>query len=63
MRRIASILAVAASVCCCPARAERANVFFIHGVNVSPQGARAWASEMFKRLWQAGADMNFIPVS
>ena len=34
------------------ARAEKANVFFIHGVNESEQDARAWAAEMFKRLWQ-----------
>jgi len=34
------------------ARAEKANVFFIHGANVSEQDARAWAVEMFKRLWQ-----------
>ena len=33
--------------------AEKANVFFIHGANVSEQDARAWASEMFKRLWRA----------
>ena len=33
-------------------RAEKANVFFIHGANVSEQDARARAAEMFKRLWQ-----------
>lgn len=33
-------------------RAEKANVFFIHGANVSEQDARALASEMFKRMWQ-----------
>lgn len=42
--------------------AEKANVFFIHGANVSERDARAWAAEMFKRLWQAGADMEFHPV-
>ena len=46
-----------------PLAAERANVFFIHGANVSEQNARAWASEMFKRLWQAGANMEFHPVA
>ena len=34
------------------ASAEKANVFFIHGANMSEQDARAWAAEMFKRLWQ-----------
>ncbi len=44
------------------AHAEKASVFFIHGANVSEQDAQAWAAEMFKRLWQAGADMEFFPV-
>lgn len=44
-------------------RAEKANVFFIHGANVSEQEARVWAAEMFKRLWQAGANMEFYPVA
>ena len=44
-------------------RAEKANVFFIHGANVNLEEERAWAAEMFKRLWQAGAQMNFLPVS
>ena len=39
--------------------AEKTHVFFIHGANVSEQDARAWAAEMFKRLWQAGANMEF----
>ena len=43
--------------------AEKANVFFIHGANVSEQDARAWASEMFKRLWQVGANMEFYPIA
>ena len=46
-----------------PLVAEKDNVFFIHGANVSEQNARAWASEMFKRLWQAGANMEFHPVA
>ena len=46
-----------------PLAAEKANVFFIHGANVSEQNARVWASEMFKRLWQAGANMEFLPVA
>ena len=44
------------------ARAEKANVFFVHGANVSEQDGRAWAASMFKSLWQAGADMEFYPV-
>ncbi len=52
-RRIAATLvAFAAVLLPLAARAEKANVFFIHGANVSEQDARAWASEMFKRLWQ-----------
>ena len=43
--------------------AEKANVFFIHGANVNEQNARAWASEIFKRLWQSGANMEFYPVA
>ena len=52
-RRIAAtLLAFAAVLPPLAARAEKANVFFIHGVNESEQDARAWAAEMFKRLWQ-----------
>ena len=46
-----------------PLAAEKANVFFIHGANVNEQNARAWASEIFKRLWQSGANMEFYPVA
>lgn len=44
-----------------PASADgnRPHVFFIHGANVSEDGARAWGAEMFKRLWQSGADMDY----
>lgn len=45
------------------ANAEKTNVFFVHGANVSEQDARAWASEMFKRLWQSGAQMEFYPIA
>jgi hypothetical protein len=52
-RRIAGfLLAFAAVLLPFAACEEKANVFFIHGTNVSEQGARAWAAEMFKRLWQ-----------
>ncbi len=44
-------------------RAEKTSVFFVHGANVGEQDARVWASEMFKRLWQAGAQMEFCPVA
>ena len=43
--------------------AEKTNVFFIHGANVSEQDARAWAVVMFKGLYQAGANMEFYPVA
>lgn len=63
-RRIAGTLfAFAAILSPFTVRAEKANVFFIHGANVSEQDARAWAAEMFKRLWQAGANMEFHPVA
>lgn len=42
---------------------EPADVFFVHGANVSERDAQAWSSEMFKRLWQAGANMRFHPVA
>ena len=59
-RRIAAaLLAFAAVLLPFAARAEKANVFFIHGANVSEQDVRAWAAEMFKRLWQAEANMEF----
>ena len=44
-RRIAATLfAFAAVLSPFAARAEKANVFFIHGANVSEQDARAWAA-------------------
>lgn len=43
--------------------AEKTNVFFVHGANVSEQDARAWASQIFKRLWQSGAQMEFYPIA
>lgn len=63
--RLLGLLAVALLAVETPlaVRAEKANVFFIHGANVSENDARAWASEMFKRLWQAGANMEFYPVA
>ena len=52
-RRIAAtLLAFAAALPPFAARAEKANVFFIHGANMSEQDARAWAVEMSNRLWQ-----------
>lgn len=32
------------------------DVFFTHWFNVSAEDARAWGSEVFKRLWQSGSD-------
>ena len=46
-----------------PSFAEKSNVFFIHGANVSEDEARVWADQMFKRLWQVGAQMEFIPIA
>ena len=44
------------------AETERTNVFFIHGVNCDLEAGMSWASEMYKRLWQAGAKMRYCPV-
>ncbi len=43
--------------------AEKTNVFFVHGANVSERESHIWASVMFKRLWQSGANMEFCPVA
>ena len=39
------------------------DVFFTHGFNVSENDARAWGSEVFKRLWQSGLDARFHMVA
>lgn len=51
-RIVGFLLAFAAVLPPLAARAEKANVFFVYGANMSEQDARAWAAEMFKRLWQ-----------
>ena len=56
---MATLFAFAAVLLPSAAHAEKANAFFIHGANVSEQDGRAWAAEMFKRLWQAEANMEF----
>jgi len=50
--RIDYLLAVAVLSVATPiaAHAEKANVFFIHGANVSEQNARAWAAERHRPL-------------
>ena len=55
----ASILKVASGY----ASDEKTKVFFVHGANVSEQNARVWASQMFKCLWQSGANMEFCPIA
>lgn len=55
----ASILEVASGY----ASDEKTKVFFVHGANVSEQNARVWASQMFKCLWQSGANMEFCPIA
>ena len=35
------------------------DVFFLHGFNVDAESARAWGSEVFKRLWQSGSNARF----
>lgn len=39
------------------------HVFFLHGFHVDAKGARAWGSEMFKRLWQSGSRARFHAVT
>jgi hypothetical protein len=39
------------------------NVVFLHGFNVSDEAARGWQSEMFKRLWQSGANARYHGVT
>jgi len=39
------------------------NVIFLHGFNVTPEQARAWNAEMFKRLWQSGSNARFHGVT
>lgn len=62
MRQTFRVLLLAASFSFV-AHAEKANVVFVHGANVSEQEGQVWAKEMFKRLWQAGANMEFHPVA
>ena len=64
VRRITvAVAAIALFLSPLSAVAEKTNVFFIHGANVSEQDARAWAAVMFKGLYQAGANMEFYPVA
>ncbi len=36
---------------------------FVHGYSVSEEGARGWNAEMFKRLWQSGANSMYTAVT
>jgi len=36
---------------------------FVHGFNVSPDAARGWNAEMFKRMYQAGSRARFYGVT
>ncbi len=36
---------------------------FVHGYSVSEEKARGWNAEMFKRLWQSGANSMFTAVT
>jgi len=44
------------------AETDGRNYVFVHGFNVNAAQAEAWASEMFKRLWQAGLKSSFTAV-
>ncbi len=39
------------------------HLVFLHGANVSQANSRAWASEVFKRMWQTGMTAKFTAVS
>ena len=39
------------------------NLVFLHGANVTREGATAWFSEVFKRLWQSGVNVKFHGVT
>lgn len=58
-RIVATLLSFAAILLPLAVRAEKANVFFIHGANVSEQDGRAWAAEMLKQQWQAVAIQDY----
>lgn len=38
-------------------------LFFIHGFRVDERDAKGWHAEMFKRLWQSGAEINYVAVT
>ena len=42
-----------------PDGAKDLDVFFTHGFRVSEDDSHAWGSEVFKRLWQSGSNVNF----
>ena len=39
------------------------HLVFFHGANVTQDGARGWASEVFKRMWQRGLTARFTAVT
>ena len=39
------------------------HLVFVHGYSVSEEKARGWAAEMFKRMWQSGANCAFTAVT
>ena len=45
------------------AETSSTNLVFLHGANVSQANSRAWASEVFKRMWQSGMTAQFTAVS
>jgi Regulator of chromosome condensation (RCC1) repeat/Alpha/beta hydrolase of unknown function (DUF900) len=39
------------------------NFVFVHGFNVTPDAARGWNAEMFKRLYQSGSKAKFYGIT
>ena len=39
------------------------HLIFVHGANVTQNGARGWAAEVFKRMWQSGMTAKFTAVT
>ena len=56
----ATLVAFAAVLSPFAARAEKTNVCYIHVANVNERNACAWESEMFKRLWLVGANLEDV---
>jgi uncharacterized repeat protein (TIGR02543 family) len=46
-----------------PDASDYGNFVFVHGYNVNTDAARAWGSEVFKRMWQSGMRARYTAVT